>query len=439
LTLRIALVSREYPPHSGGGIGTYARNIACALAAAGHTVHVVTQAFPGVEPVLTIDGPIHVHRVPMGDGSAHTALRGSIRAGRAIARLARDLRVDVVEFPEYEAPAVCYLLARRLGALGTMDLPTVVHFHSPTEINIALNRAGTTEASGGLGLLVAMERSCIAAADVLCAPSQFMASWARDQFSLDATPAVIPYAIGPLPPRSRPDGAMQRLLYVGRLERRKGVDVLMRAWSAVAPAATNWELRLVGSDTGTGPDGGSMRAHLASLLPDGVRSRTHFVGSRQWWELHEEYAAACACAVPSRWENFPNTCIEAMMHGRPVLVSDNGGMREMLDGSEGGMLFRAEDVESCTQALRRLVAMTPDVLHMKGMCGRARIAALCDPAAVAAARTSLYTRAIEMTHDPRVDGVDRSLAIWRDLQSACLGTPVGLNDPLGLRIAGVTA
>ncbi|MEO1128693.1 MAG: glycosyltransferase family 4 protein [Planctomycetota bacterium] len=437
MTLRVALVSREYPPHSGGGIGTYARNIACALAAAGHTVHVVTQAFPGAEPSLHIDGPIHVHRVPMGDGSAGAALRGSINAGRAVARLARDLQIDVIEFPEYEAPATCYLLARRLGALETMDRPTVVHFHSPTEVNLALNREGTRDVPGGMGLLVALERSSVVAADHLCAPSRFMASWAHDQFALAEAPQVIPYAIGPLPPRSRPESAVRRLLYVGRLERRKGVDVLMQAWRAVGPQATDWELRLVGSDTGTGPGGGSMRTHLESMLDDDVRARTHLVGARQWWELHDEYATATACTVPSRWENFPNTCIEAMMHGRPMLASDNGGMREMLDGSNGGMLFRAEDVGSCTQALRRLVGMSPDALHMMGMCGRARIAAMCDPTAVAAARTSMYMQAIDNAHDSGSgSSSDRALEIWRDLRRVSSGTSVGLNDPLGLEHVG---
>jgi len=434
MPLRIALVSREYPPLSGGGIGTYARNIAPALAARGCEVHVITQAYPGREPALSIDGRITMHRVAMGDGAADTALAGSIRAARSVARLARELRADVVEFPEYEAPGFAFLLARRIGALGRLDLPTVVHFHSPTEVNLALNTEAAHAAHGEKGALVTLERWCVRGADMLCAPSRFIAAWAATHYGFDETPRVIPYAIDQLPAPSRPpaDGRPV-LLYVGRLERRKGVDVLVRAWSRIAERHPEWTLRLVGADTGTGPGGASMRAHLESLLPETLTERTTFAGARPWWSLPEEYAKASACAVPSRWENFPNVCIEAMTCGRPVIAGDHGGMAEMLgDDGEAGAIFRAEDDDACAEAIDAVLARGPASLHAMGMVGRARISAMCDPRAVADARIRLYEDAIEAHARRSRARADEMLGLWRDAQRLCSGGPIDLRDPLAV-------
>src|SRR5262249_34433424 len=93
--------------------------------------------------------------------------------------------------------------------------------------------------------------------------------------------------------------------------------------------------------------------------------------------------AATLCCFPSLWENFPNTCLEAMAAGAAVVAADGSGMAEMIEDGRSGLLFRAGDLE----ALRRTLARALDDPELQqrlraGAPERAR--ALCAPAAGAA-------------------------------------------------------
>ena len=116
--MKICLVSREFRPFRGGGIGTYARTFSSALAAAGHAVTVLTIAHPG-EPEDAREGHLRVVRVPFMDGDDWSRpYGGADEAGRAIfnsrgpfaflsrqfAFRIRDLErggaFDAIEFPD---------------------------------------------------------------------------------------------------------------------------------------------------------------------------------------------------------------------------------------------------------------------------------------------------------------------------------------------------
>ena len=116
-------------------------------------------------------------------------------------------------------------------------------------------------------------------------------------------------------------------------------------------------LLLAGADTSGAPDGGSLQSYLVSLLTPAERGSVRFLGRLRPEALGEEYAGAAVCVVPSLWENYPNTCIEAMLHARPVVVSDNGGMAEMIGETEAGLVCRAWDPVTLERTARSTVAV----------------------------------------------------------------------------------
>lgn len=426
----IALVSREYPPFYGGGIGTYAAAVVPALAAAGATVHVITAASPG-RPAIEAAGRVTVHRVPMGDGSPVGVLRGSIAAARVLARLWRRREIDLAEFADYEAAALATTLLRAgfLDGAQSASLPVVVHLHTPTQALAALQSDTDPAQQRRATFLAALEKAAIDHADAIGAPSRFIADWAAATFHLDRAPEVIPYALSPglaAPTPAAPES--RRILYTGRLERRKGVRTLAAAWARVAPAAPGWTLRLVGADTGTGPAGTSMAAELRTLLGPALAS-TVFTGNLPPEAVAQERLDAEVCVIPSLWENFPNTCIEAMAAARPVIVSDAGGMREMLshpspggaNPADAGMVFRAGDVESLAHSLRTLTDLSPRARHDMGQTARERILACCDPAAVAARRLAWYRRVIDAPRAPARPSAAADL--WRALNAGGTDAP----------------
>lgn len=136
------------------------------------------------------------------------------------------------------------------------------------------------------------------------------------------------------------------VLAVGRLVPIKGFDLLLEAWSLVAPSAPGWTLRVVGD----GPERASLLA-LAKALD--ISETVEFTGLVSDVETH--YREASIYCLSSRYEGFGMVLIEAMSFGLPVVSFDcDAGPAEVLEKS-GGKLVAKEDVGGLAKALLRLI------------------------------------------------------------------------------------
>lgn len=433
---RLALVSREFPPAFGGGIGTYAASAAEALPAAGVEVHVITQAAPGCPALARPHPRLTVHRVPVSPGRggwASAFLRFSAEAARIVGGLHRDGRVDVAEFAECEAAGLVHLLATP----ASRRCPTLVHLHTPAEVLMALGSLPPTGGEAAAGLRVATERLAAHAADALLSPSAFLSRWATEHWGLSSAPRVIPYPSRLPPQASVPaasDEPSQVVLFVGRLEARKGVEPLAHAWRSVLRQHPHAELRLAGADTGTGPEGTSMQRHLLWILRSGEAEgarRVRFLGALPPDALREQLDAADVCVVPSLWENFPNTCLEAMGRGKPVVVSDTGGMTEMIGDSAAGLAFASGDPDGLAKALGQLLAESPTRRAGRGRVARERLATLCDPARVANERMEHLRHVMDTFtgRAPAGTSAKRIRAAWLEIERVAQGGKVAAMLP----------
>jgi glycosyltransferase involved in cell wall biosynthesis len=138
-----------------------------------------------------------------------------------------------------------------------------------------------------------------------------------------------------------------RVVAVGGLIQRKGLDVLIKA-IAVAVRKTPTLHVVVAGD---GPASHQL-IDLASRL--GVASRVHFLGKVRREDLPDLYRSATAACHPSRLDNFPAAPLEAMATGVPVLVSDRGALPEMV--GEAGIVHPAEDSNTLADQLITLMA-----------------------------------------------------------------------------------
>jgi glycosyltransferase involved in cell wall biosynthesis len=138
-----------------------------------------------------------------------------------------------------------------------------------------------------------------------------------------------------------------RLLSVGRIDERKGIDT---AIEAIAGLPTQARLNVVGDgDRRTLAD---LRALAART---GVGERVTFTGGRPRGELPALYAAADVVVFPVRWEEpWGLVPIEAMALGRPVVATGRGGSAEYLRDGENCLLFPAGDAGALAAAVRRL-------------------------------------------------------------------------------------
>jgi glycogen synthase len=394
--LSVALVSREYPPFFGGGIGTYARWIVPALNNAGIRVHVVTQTYDNLRARIETDGLTTIHRVPIGGGRGgwtNTALSFSNGVGRIVSKLCRTGQIDIVEYAECEAAGCVPMLL----SSSSQQIPSVVQLHTPSEQLYMLRSLSKKRVDLSLSLYFHAERMALRLCDSVLAPSQFIADWAHAHYGLGSCPDVIPYATGVLPdppPPASDDGPLH-VLYIGRIEPRKGVESLFHAWRQVAKRCPDVELHLAGADTSGAPDGGSMKMYLLEMLDDEERSRVRFLGRLSAEALNTEYAKASLCVIPSLWENFPNTCIESMSHARAVLVGDQGGMQEMIGESIAGRTFHAGDEQDLQSKLIEMINEGRGKLSERGKEARKRIEWMCEPKRIAELRIDHYRNVIE--------------------------------------------
>jgi glycogen(starch) synthase len=137
------------------------------------------------------------------------------------------------------------------------------------------------------------------------------------------------------------------LLYVGRLDERKGVDTAVAALGHLPDAAT---LTLLG---GWDENEEARLRQLAAT--DGVASRVRFGGQRSRAEVHAAYADADVVVFPVRWEEpWGLVPLEAMARGRPVVATGRGGSGEYLRDGRNALLFEAGDAAALAAAVERL-------------------------------------------------------------------------------------
>ena len=169
-------------------------------------------------------------------------------------------------------------------------------------------------------------------------------------------------------------------LFVGRLERQKGIDVLIEAFELVWKARPDAHLILVGD----GPE----RAHWETRAANLARS-IHLIGRRD--DVPGLMKLADFFVLPSRWEGMPNVVLEAMAARRAVVGTDIEGTNELVIPGETGWLVAVEDSRSLAVAWLDALSDRDRLLRF-GEAGRARIEKEFTPEQVVAQYDALWSR-----------------------------------------------
>jgi glycosyltransferase involved in cell wall biosynthesis len=149
-----------------------------------------------------------------------------------------------------------------------------------------------------------------------------------------------------------PENENVNILFVGRFERRKGIDILLRALPSVLAAVPSARCTLVGNDALEASCGVSYRSMFAQS-PEGKRfaDRVSFTGIVPEEDLPGYYARCDIFVAPSRYESFGLVVLEAMRAGKPVVASRVGGMTELVEPGRNGVLVTPEDSQELAEAL----------------------------------------------------------------------------------------
>jgi glycosyltransferase involved in cell wall biosynthesis len=194
----------------------------------------------------------------------------------------------------------------------------------------------------------------------------------------ETTPTIIPFGAAtsvvasgrPRSATSRHEDGFLRLLFVGRLVQRKGVDVLLRA-IACAPTTDRLSLWVVGD----GPERRSLEALAAAL---GVLDRVAFFGFVSREELEDRYTECDVVVLPAvvdakgDTEGLGVVLLEGSSHGKPVIASEAGGIVDIVRPGETGLLVPPGDVNALAAAIEALRA-DPERAAMLGRAGKRHV------------------------------------------------------------------
>jgi glycosyltransferase involved in cell wall biosynthesis len=303
----------------------------------------------------------------------------SWQAARYAERLIEEEGIDLIEAQEWEAPLYYLQLRRRLGLGPARQPPCIVHLHSPTQMIFEHNEWDKTLVD--YLPLSRFEEFTIRAADSLICPSHYLAHGVAELFGLEPeSVTIVRYPMGETPVLPRTPEAWNRdaICYVGRLELRKGVVEWIDAAIHVAAINPSVSFDFFGSDTSLdGGSGESVLAHLKRRIPRSLRARFHFHGSQSRGQLLQSLATFSIAVVPSRWENLPYTCIEAMATGLPVIVSPHGGMPELIADGESGWVARDGSPSGLAEALTRALSVSATERAAMGVRATAAVRRMC--------------------------------------------------------------
>lgn len=177
------------------------------------------------------------------------------------------------------------------------------------------------------------------------------------------------------------------VLFLGRLDRRKGVAHLIAAGAAAALAVPDLELWLGGDG-----DPAELRTRATAL---GLGHRTEFLGWVSGDEKHRRLSQAAVFVLPSYNEGLPMAVLEAMAYGLPVISTPVGGIPEAITDGVEGFLVAPGDEAALADRLSRLLS-DADLRHRMGAAARTKAQSKFSVAAAVTQLAALYAEVLHV-------------------------------------------
>jgi len=360
--------------NANGGLNVYVHEVATAFSDRGIATDIFTRQQspddPAIEPLAELSRVIYL---PAGRGLDKFSLYNEVPAFAS----------QVLDFAEREGISYDLLFSHYWlsGEVACLLRPHLASgwAHVAHTLGLVKNRSLAAGARPEPPLRIRVEAEIAQQADLL------IASTADESAELVRTYGAVPERVFVVPPgvdlsvfqpvdrdearRKIGYGPGRLLLFVGRLERLKGVEVAIRALALLRDRNhDDVRLLILGEDSKDGDEGEKDR--LKAVAADiGVRDRVDFLGSVAHHELPYFYSAADVCVMPSYSESFGLVGLEAQASGRPVVGSDVSGLRSVIRDQVSGYLIAGHDPAEYAERIGRLLE-DPELAQQMGRRGR---------------------------------------------------------------------
>lgn len=369
--MRIVIAGQTYYPGNNGQ-AIFTIHLAEGLAQAGHETHMFVPNHRLTYAHETING-VHLHKVQgVHFGWMHPEANLGLLPYWQVRGLLEQIRPDVVHLQDH------YFLARDvlLAARG-LNIPVLGTNHFLPENVLPYLRVLPLPRRAKIGVLWALMHWTYATLEEITTPTRTAAN------ILDATGIRVPVTpvscgvdtrVFQPAPHAFDRAASCRLfeldpnktifLYVGRLDREKRIDLLLRGMAELLQDSPGVQLAIAGQ--------GAAKEELTRLAQRlGVEQHVHFLGYVPNELLPRLYQTAHVFAMPSPEELQSIATLEAMASGLPVLAADARALPELVADGVNGRLFAPGQADALAVAMRDLLARRADWPHM-GLASRER-------------------------------------------------------------------
>jgi len=356
-----------------GGLNVYVRQVCAAFSERGIATDVFTRrgaSDPAIEYLAPNSCVIYV---PAGRDLDKYALHEQVPA----------FAHQVMDFAQFEGASYDFVFSHYWlsGEVARLLRPqlAVGWAHVAHTLGLVKNRTLAAGARPEPALRIQVETEIAREADLLIASTadesgELVRSYGADPARVAVVPPGVDLTL--FQPTDRDDARVQIgygpgriVLFVGRLERLKGVDVAIRALALLRDRRhDDVRLLIVGEDSHEGSDSEKERLK-AFARRVGVHDRVDFLGSVAHHELPFFYSAADVCVMPSYSESFGLVALEAQACGRPVVGADVAGLRSVVRDEVSGYLLDGHDPAAYAERIGRLLD-NPDLAQQMGRRGR---------------------------------------------------------------------
>jgi glycosyltransferase involved in cell wall biosynthesis/GT2 family glycosyltransferase len=361
--LHVCIVSKEFPTFgASGGVGTLYYHLASELLLLGHEVTVI---MPGDADNYD-QGRFHIRYiswepVDFGADAPETAtnMALALRAAKAVAELNRERTVDIIESALWDTQA----LALALVDPATRP-PLVIRLVTPFAVAARTN--GWPVSEQVKSQYMEAERTLITKADQVIAISRSIAHTISNEYEMSGSEkwqvshcgvAYWPFFsvnsgygdFHGLDVEGRKIDEFDRvILFLGRLEGRKGIETFLHAVPKILRADKQSCVVIAGEDVEGWQD-------KSKQLLNGCRDRVFFLGPVSDIIREKLFARSYCLVFPSQYESFGLVPLEAFVHGLPVVAANAGAIPEVVSDGVSGRLFPPGDSDALADEVTKLL------------------------------------------------------------------------------------
>lgn len=362
--LGICLISKYYPPYGNGGVATYTRQLAEGLVNKGHNVFVVTSGMPEMEMELNgvrlidvasvsntslEDGNSIFDFIPTDYSVTKNNLIHSLKVSLIVENLFNKGLITIMESPlwDYEG-----LIASNIDGLKSF-----VRLETPLKV------AAETQNwkwNNDFELSSRLEKYFIEKCSAVIAISEDIKD--RIEYLYDINWGLLQVTsiplgingedlneIGANSLRRQVDNKIN-ILFLGRLERRKGIDILLRAALNICEKHSNVQFTIAGNNDIEFENGKTIVEKLKVDLQR-FENQILFTGEVSDEEKIRLLKNSDIFVAPSRYESFGLVFLEAMQYFNAIIGTNVGGVKEIIDNNKNGILVEKENIKELERAL----------------------------------------------------------------------------------------